>query len=303
MKRIILYPHIYTHLGKNALFLYNTVSHAALLVNNKDCKLVDIDHHCINISVLNPSILNKLLSEKWGYIIDTKISPIGFHRLNFTSSKTKFENIDPSSVGGNAIHFIERISLFVDSIDSGTLNPTIAQILDFPTSTAEDIDIYLKFLENYNFNNLKEIEIVSDTTSRAFVFLNTLISRGFFVSFRTTICNSKQIDKLLRYTSEFTNIYFKVFASINLKKDLIPLHRDNVQLKFWSTSISEIYRNPDIAINPIIYNADTQKELISESLLNIEDIMSLKRTLFDLKYNSIFNVSFFGKIVLQGRCV
>lgn len=304
MKIFALYPHIYYRFAQNGLLLYNTENDFKLVLSPSQSKhITQLRNGFIELSELNEQIISVLSEKQLGYYAHCAYPPIILNSINFTSSKLKLAESGVIRDGSDALGFIEKISLFIDGFEDASLNPKIASVLDFPPLSVsnEEIQSYLNLLSSFSFPNLKEIEVVSTLSERALIFSEVLKNQGYMVTFKTVITEKTQITCL--QTIKTHDILYKIYTKATLIPYVSSIKNDNFHFTFWSDNINGIIEHPDKVILPILYDAKVQKDLYKQVLLSYEDILCINLTLNELKYNSLFNMTFMQKVKFYGKHV
>ncbi|MBD5311045.1 MAG: hypothetical protein HDS13_02615 [Bacteroides sp.] len=299
MNIFILYPSIYVRFAKNGALFYNTEDKNYTVYSEEHIdKVKALENGVIEISEENSDDLMPLINKGFGYSISCEKYPIYLNSINFTSSKEKLAISSVILDGANSLSYIDRISVFIDSLSNDFFNNNLATLLDFPRNSTCDLrPSWLIFTQN-TFPNLREIEIVSALTDRAIKFAQELQQLGYFVTFRTVVYEDVELTELTTNISSYPGITFKVYLNAALIPLVHLLPPINVYFVYWSTCLEDIVKNPEYRILPILYNISSQKKLSDAVVLNKEDILKSNISSFQIKYNSLFNTSFMGKISL-----
>lgn len=304
MNVFVLHPNVYTRSTDQGILLYDTYTELKLYFTGYDFKLISkIITGSIPVNDDNNHLLSKLYDNDLGYFIQSNQTPIIINSVNFTSSKAKISESSKILDGGNSVSYIEKISIFIDPINDNNTDKKIFDSLEFPTLSINDdeLDAYTSLLKSETFPNLKEIEIVSALTDRAINLASELLELDYLVTFKTILTEIDQIN--YPDIEKYNEILFKVFAKANLIPFFSDLKNKNIITTFWSDKLEEILNHPSQKIIPILYDINLQKQLYNEVLLNLEDILSIQKSNYELKYNSLFNSTFMGKIKLSGKDV
>lgn len=304
MKHFILYPSVYIRSTLNGVLLYDTHTELKFYFIGNDGKAIShISKGFIPVTKNNSDIINKLYANNFGYYVDCNQNPIVLNSISFTSSKAKMAEYSQILDGGNSFSYIEKISLFVDALNNEYTDKRIFTVLDFPVDSisSDEMYIYSELFKIVNFPNLKEIEIVSSLSHRALSLALELTKLEYLVTFKTIITEHEQID--FSIFRKYSNIIFKILAQAKLLPFRPRLKSKNTILTYWSDNLEEILNYSTENIIPIIYDAQFQHQLFEEVVINLEDILSIKKTNFELKYNSMFNATFMSKIKLYGNKV
>ena len=304
MKYFVLYPSVYTRSTTQGIILYDTYTESKLLFIGNEAKSISTIENCtILVTDENSTLITQLFNNNWGYYINSCQAPVNITSVNFTSSKAKIAESSKIHDGGNSVSYIDKISFFIDPVNDANIDTRILNVLDFPVSSINDKELegYYSLLKSETFPNLKEIEIVSCLSERALEFATELLKLNYLITFRTVITQKDQIA--FPTIEKFNNVFFKLFAKANLIPFFSQERFNNTSLSFWSESRDEILNHSSHIIIPIIYDREIQPKLSKEVLLDLNDILAIKKTNYELKYHSLFNSTFMGTIKLKGKYV
>ena len=302
MNIFALYPHIYSRFAKNGILLYNNENNEKLVLPPSQSKqITKLRNGFVEISKRNELLISYLSEKQFGYYAQCSCPPIFLNTINFTSSKSKLAEWSGIRDGSDALSFIDKISLFVDGIEDDSLNRKIAAILDFPSKSISnsEIQVYLDIFSSISFPNLKEIEIVSTLSDKALALAEVLKKQSYLITFKTIITDQSQIAHL--QSIKANDILYKIYAKSTLIPFVSSIKNDNLYFTFWSDNLNEIIEHPEKVILPILYDTKAQKVLYEQVLLSWDDILSINRTLHELRYNSLFNATFMGNIKFYGK--
>lgn len=304
MNNFIFFPNIYNKITDKGMFIYNPFDCSYLIINNNEIKdLNNLSAGILKNTKENQLIINKLLKYKFGYLVNSTTLPININKTIFTSSKQKINSSSTYQDGYNALNLVEHINIFLENKEI-KISPKLNIALNFPPYNNEvDYSSILNFFKGHTFPNVSEVELITSMSDEAISLANELKSLGYPISLKIIITKKKNIDALIKRIKNNPDIIFKVKSVPSLSNYLKNYCFNNLLVTYWSTDLNEIIKYKDINIIPILYDTILQKDLLNEILLSEDDILSIKTSSYQLKYNSLFNRTFMGKIWINSSYI
>jgi len=304
MRLFVLFPYIYCRKTMEGYIFKDTSTNNTVLLNSRDAKLLSkSEQNLFEVNEINSTIVNFLISQNLGYIINSDIKPIYMQDVHFTSSKQRLYENSGYKDGRGTFDLIKKLIVYLDNNSTIIVNQNLANALDFPLHNDYDLSEIINFLNIHHCPNLQEIEIVSSISINTQTILAIFSEFDVLITYRTIIESINELIKINQLAELYPHVLFKLYIHINICDSLDKEFPYNVISYIWSTKIDEILKHDKLQVLPILYDIKTQSVLYNEMIYEASDISSINKSFRQLEYNSLFNSNFMGNITIRNNSV
>lgn len=302
------YPHCFINVTKNEFFVYNTHTFEKLHFNN--IHFPTGDRNTLNKGyILHRNEIEDIISSckdlNMGYDIeyDEVIPYMNNRKLKFITSlekEYKYLNHNLPSYTNNLLNSITF--LLNNSVNLNYSTHVYSQI-GYPHLNEEPID-YKRYIEMLkSFPSLREVILAGEINEEDLIrFLKKASENAFNVIYRV-FGSSISVERIHYLLDSYEDLYIELIINRNDSLDELKSKTHNrLFVKAIIQELNDIQlfsEFSNLSYIPIFQENKNNQDLLSEIVMNKNEILSIKKSLRELLYSSYININAFGRISID----